>query len=50
MSDNFFDDDEREDEIDDVIDETTDENDDREIVVEGITKATDLSNESNVYI
>ena len=49
MSDNFFDDDEREDEIDDVIDET-DENDDREIVVEGMTKATDLSNESNVYI
>ena len=50
MSDNFFDDDEREDEIEDVIDETTDENDDREIVVEGMTKATDLSNESNVYI
>ena len=49
MSDNFYDDDEREDEIEDVIDET-DENDDREIVVEGMTKATDLSNESNVYI
>jgi len=49
MSDNFFDDDEREDEIEDVIEET-DENDDREIVVEGMTKATDLSNESNVYI
>ena len=39
MSDNFFDDDEREDEIEDVIEET-DENDDREIVVEGMTKAT----------
>ena len=49
MSDNFYDDDEREDEIEDVIDET-DENDDREIVVEGMTKTTDLSNESNVYI
>ena len=49
MSDNFYDDDEREDEIEDVIDET-DENDDWEIVVEGMTKATDLSNESNVYI
>ncbi len=49
MSDNFFDDDEREDEIEDVTDEA-DENDDREIVVEGMTKATDLSNESNVYI
>ena len=49
MSDNFYDDDEREDEIEDVTDEA-DENDDREIVVEGMTKATDLSNESNVYI
>ena len=49
MSDNFYDDDEREDEIEDVTDET-DENDDREITVEGMTKATDLSNESNVYI
>ena len=49
MSDNFFDDDEREDEIEDVTDEA-DENDDREITVEGMTKATDLSNESNVYI
>ena len=27
-----------------------DENDDREIVVEGMPKATDLSNEANVYI
>jgi len=27
-----------------------DENDDREIIVEGLPKATDLSNESNVYI
>ena len=49
MSDNFYDDDEREDEIEDVTDEA-DENDDREITVEGMTKATDLSNESNVYI
>ena len=49
MSDNFYDDDEREDEIEDVTDES-DENDDREITVEGMTKATDLSNESNVYI
>lgn len=49
MSDNFYDDDEREDEIEDVTDES-DENDDREITVEGMTKVTDLSNESNVYI
>ena len=49
MSDNFYDDDEREDEIEDVTDEA-DENDDRKITVEGMTKATDLSNESNVYI
>ena len=49
MSDNFYDDDERENEIEDVTDEA-DENDDREITVEGMTKATDLSNESNVYI
>ena len=45
MSDDFRDDDEREDEITEM-----DENDDREIVVEGMTKATDLSNEANVYI
>ena len=43
MSDNFYDDDEREDEIEDVIEET-DENDDREIVVEGMTTATEHSN------
>ena len=45
MSDDFRDDDEREDEITEM-----DENDDREIVVEGMPKATDLSNEANVYI
>ena len=45
MSDDFRDDDEREDEITEM-----DENDDREIIVEGLPKATDLSNESNVYI
>lgn len=44
MSDDFRDDDERE-EITEM-----DENDDREIIVEGLPKATDLSNESNVYI
>ena len=45
MSDDFRDDDEREEEITEI-----DENDDREIIVEGLPKATDLSNESNVYI
>ena len=45
MSDDFRDDDEREEEITEM-----DENDDREIIVEGLPKATDLSNESNVYI
>ena len=45
MSDDFRDDDEREEEITEM-----DENDDREIIVEGMPKATDLSNESNVYI
>ena len=45
MSDDFRDDEEREDEITEM-----DENDDREIVVEGMPKATDLSNEANVYI
>ena len=45
MSDDFRDDEEREDEITEM-----DENDDREIIVEGLPKATDLSNESNVYI
>ena len=45
MSDDFRDDDEREEEIMEM-----DENDDREIIVEGLPKATDLSNESNVYI
>ena len=45
MSDDFKNDDEREDEITGM-----DDNDDREIVVEGMPKATDLSNESNVYI
>ena len=45
MSDDFRDDDEREEEIAEM-----DENDDREIIVEGLPKATDLSNESNVYI
>ena len=45
MSDDFRDDDEREEEITEM-----DENDDREIIVEGSPKATDLSNESNVYI
>jgi len=44
MSDDFRDDNERE-EITEM-----DENDDREIIVEGLPKATDLSNESNVYI
>ena len=38
MSDDFRDDDEREDEITEM-----DENDDREIVVEGMTKATDVT-------
>lgn len=45
MSDDFRDDDEREEEITEM-----DENDDREIIVEGFPKTTDLSNESNVYI
>lgn len=45
MSDDFRDDDEREEEITEM-----DENDDREIIVEGLPKTTDLSNESNVYI
>ncbi|WP_369712953.1 DNA gyrase subunit A [Leptotrichia sp. HSP-342] len=45
MSDDFRDDDEREEEITEM-----DENDDREIIMEGLPKATDLSNESNVYI
>ena len=45
MSDDFRDDDEREEDITEM-----DENDDREIIVEGLPKATDLSNESNVYI
>ena len=45
MSDDFRDDYEREEEITEM-----DENDDREIIVEGLPKATDLSNESNVYI
>ena len=44
MSDDFRDDDEREEKTE------MDENDDREIIVEGLPKATDLSNESNVYI
>ena len=38
MSDDFRDDDEREEEITEM-----DENDDREIIVEGLPKATDLS-------
>ncbi len=47
MSDDFRDDDDIE-KIEETIE--MDENDDRDIVVEGLTKSTDMSNETNVYI